>query len=166
MIDWITRSNYDANNNWKFIWTYTKKPEDSFTRDHSCTSCSQRKLIIKPSKIKIINESQTFENEFKAIYVDQFIYHLGHLDISWFYLMLPLDGHMFICFLLVMLRLLNCLSKLFDYEHYSLIIQPSQFVLIMPMNFLPEYLMIFSCCSRSYPKCLCRVFYQMTSVDR
>ena len=57
--------------------------------------------------------------------------------------MLPLDGHMFVCFLLVMLHLLNYLPKLFNYDHNSLIIQSSQFVLIMPMNFLPEHLMIF-----------------------
>jgi hypothetical protein len=54
------------------------------SKDLSCATCSLGKLIIRPSKNKIENESPFFYREFKEIFVGLFLLYVDHLDILWF----------------------------------------------------------------------------------
>ena len=42
------------------MWTSVKKPEDSFVQRFFCAACSQGKLIIRPSPLKVAVESPAF----------------------------------------------------------------------------------------------------------
>ncbi|KAM1023295.1 hypothetical protein TB2_044071 [Malus domestica] len=57
----------------------------AITNDNPCKTCSQGKLVIRPSQLKVDAESPSFFfKEFKGIFVDLFNHHVDHFDILWF----------------------------------------------------------------------------------
>jgi hypothetical protein len=52
--------------------------------DYPCSACSQGKLIIKPSPLKISIESPSFLERIQRTFVDLYTHHLNHSGILWY----------------------------------------------------------------------------------
>jgi hypothetical protein len=70
-------------------------------------ACSEGKLVIKPSPYKVIIESPSFLQRIQGDICGSIHPPCGPFK----YFMILIDGHMFTCFLLVMLHLLDILPK-------------------------------------------------------
>jgi hypothetical protein len=81
-----------------------------------CTACATRKLILRPSYLKIKVDYNSL-NTFKEISVVLFIHQLGHLGTSWYLLMHLLDGPMYVYCPQETMLLHGSLLKLSIYEH-------------------------------------------------
>ena len=60
MTDWVTQHNNDAQDHWKLTWLFIREQKCSLDKEFNCTACSLGKLIIRPSKSKIVVESPAF----------------------------------------------------------------------------------------------------------
>ena len=53
------------------------------SKDYSCETCSQGKLITRPSFNKVDLESPTFLQKIQGIFLAQYTYQVVHFDILW-----------------------------------------------------------------------------------